>query len=62
MAKGSSETVLGDVEPLRLRTGVAEVEPLLAAVAVAWTMGLSPDLMVAGLKTFEPALELAHVA
>ena len=62
LAKGSIETVLGDVEPLRQRTGVAEVEPLLAAVAVAWTMGLSPDLMVAGLKTFEPALEPAHVA
>jgi len=27
---------------------------LLAAVAVAWAMALSPDLIAAGLETFEP--------
>ena len=34
--------------------------PMLAASAVAWAMGLSPDLIVAGLKTFTPSEETSH--
>ena len=55
LAQGGEETLLGAAEPLRQRCGAETVEPLLAAVGVAWAMALSPDLIVAGLKTFEPA-------
>jgi cyanophycin synthetase len=32
----------------------ANVRALLAAVAVAWALGLAPDLIAAGLETFDP--------
>jgi cyanophycin synthetase len=32
-------------------------EVLLAVVATAWAIDISPDLMVAGIETFEPGTE-----
>ncbi len=61
LAEGAEETPLGAIEPLLGGGGEAGLEPLLAAVGVAWAMALPPDLIVAGLKTFEPAAEPAHV-
>lgn len=54
LARGTDCTWLGDVDTL-LGGRPLEPEQMLAAVAVAWAMGLSPDLVVAGLKTFQPA-------
>ena len=56
LAEGAEVTLLGAAEPLRARCSIVALEPLLAAVGVAWAMALSPDLIVAGLKTFEPEL------
>jgi cyanophycin synthetase len=60
LARGGDETRLGAVDTL-LGGRPLEPEQLLAAVAVAWAMGLSPDLIVAGLKTFQPAPQAADV-
>ena len=59
LARGVEETALGDVDTL-LGGGPLEPEQMLAAVAVAWACGLSRDLIVAGLKTFQPVAEAAH--
>jgi cyanophycin synthetase len=54
LARGSEETVLDGLARLAAHAGAFSPEPLLAAVAVAWAMTLSPDLIAAGLETFEP--------
>jgi cyanophycin synthetase len=54
LARGSEETVLDGLARLAAHAGAFSPEPLLAAVAVAWAMALSPDLIAAGLETFEP--------
>ena len=60
-ATGSAESQLGELGSLmfrhRSRTGQA-VRSLLAGVAVAWALGISPDLIVAAIETFEPELTL----
>ena len=36
-----------------------DASTLLAAVAAAWALGISPELIAAGLDTFVPDLHLA---
>jgi cyanophycin synthetase len=70
LATGSAEVPLMPLDLLNAAwTRAALLEPILAAVAAAWAMGISPDLIVAGLKTFEldlpaprPARVVAPVA
>jgi cyanophycin synthetase len=54
LARGAEETTLDGLARLTAHAGAFSAEPLLAAVAVAWAMDLSPDLIAAGLETFEP--------
>jgi cyanophycin synthetase len=60
LAQGAEETALCPIARLLHRSGIAHAERLLAGVAVAWAMDMSPDLIIAGLKTFEPIAEAAH--
>ncbi len=54
LATGSSETPLVHLDRLTAQWSTpAQLEPILASVAAAWAMEISPDLIVAGLKTFE---------
>ena len=67
LATGSSEYVLGDLEDFALRRGQAlpPQQDLLAAVAAAWALDIPPDLIAAGIKTFEsdaPAAKAARAA
>ncbi len=61
LATGSSEKSIGTLE--RLTAGrealAADVPTLLAAVAAAWALDIAPDLIAAGIKTFEPAAPAA---
>lgn len=54
LAHGSQETMLS--EHARAEAALLDAQVLLAAVAAAWAMGTSPDLIAAGIETFEPAL------
>ena len=56
LASGASETVLLDTALLRSPPGGQALPPgvWLAGVAAAWALDISPDLMAAGLETFEP--------
>ncbi len=59
LAEGSNETVLPRLNPFAAHTeppSEAAAEALLAAVAAAWALGISADLITAGIQTFEPAL------
>ncbi len=62
LATGSSEKSIGTLE--RLTAGreslAADVPTLLAAVAAAWALDIAPDLIAAGIKTFEPATPTAN--
>lgn len=62
LATGSSEKSIGTLE--RLTAGrealAADVPTLLAAVAAAWALDIAPDLIAAGIKTFEPATPAPH--
>ena len=58
LAQGSSVTALAGIQQLTARRGKAMrddklVCSVLAAVAAAWALQISPDLISAGLKTFE---------
>ena len=54
LATGSAEVPLVNLERLTANwTTPAQLEPILASIAAAWAMDISPDLIVAGLKTFE---------
>ena len=55
LARGSQETPLP--ASTRLPAGLAgapQADPLLAAVGAAWAYGISPDLIAAGVQTFDP--------
>ena len=57
LATGSDETPCADLAKIRRRraSGTAESnETLLAAVAAAWALGIGPELIAAGIETFEP--------
>lgn len=54
LATGASERVLGTLDALSLPGGHRPDTPaLLAAIAAAWSMDIAPDLIAAGVKTFE---------
>ncbi len=58
LAQGGSEKLLGPLERLTEGHGAEPVPPaaLLAAMGAAWAMDIAPDLIAAGIKTFEPGL------
>ena len=54
LAHGSKERVLGQLSALPLASGTApDTASLLAAIATAWALDIAPDLIAAGIKTFE---------
>ncbi|WP_159910897.1 cyanophycin synthetase [Pantoea sp. 18069] len=54
LATGAQERVLGTLAALSLPGGKRPDTPaLLAAIAAAWALDISPDLIGAGIKTFE---------
>ncbi|MBS0467773.1 MAG: cyanophycin synthetase [Proteobacteria bacterium] len=54
LATGANERVLGPLSALSLAGGQQADQPaLLAAIATAWSMDIGPDLIAAGIKTFE---------
>ena len=54
LATGAKERVLGSLAQLSLAGGQQpEVPALLAAIAAAWALGIAPDLIAAGIKTFD---------
>ena len=54
LAQGSQEQVLGSCASLRPVQGMPPDTPaLLAAVATAWALDIAPELIVAGIKTFD---------
>lgn len=53
LARGADRHEVGPAAPLLAEAG-GEPGWLLAAVAVAWAMALPPDLIAAGLETFQP--------
>jgi cyanophycin synthetase len=62
LAQGPAETPGANLEALLKRFGPAsgvDAPTLLAAVAAAWAMNISPELIAAGLDTFVPELHLA---
>lgn len=58
LASGSGEQVLGALADLTFGRNavVPDTDTLLAAIATAWALDIAPDLISAGIKTFEPAL------
>ena len=54
LATGTQERVLGTLEALSLAGGKRPVtSALLAAIASAWALDITPELIGAGIKTFE---------
>jgi cyanophycin synthetase len=56
LARGPDETVLASLDCFKLarrNEGAAINNALLAAAAAAWALNISPDLIKAGIKTFE---------
>jgi cyanophycin synthetase len=56
LARGPEETVLAQLDCfplLKAGDGAATVPELLAAVAAAWALDITPELIKAGIKTFE---------
>jgi cyanophycin synthetase len=54
LATGAGERVLGTLAALSLPGGKRPDAPaLLAAIAAAWALDIAPDLIAAGVKTFE---------
>ena len=58
LATGSAEHVLGSLSDLTFGRNavVPDTDALLAAVGAAWALDIAPDLIGAGIKTFEPDL------
>lgn len=58
LATGSAEHVLGTLSELTFGRNaiVPETDALLAAIGAAWALDIAPDLIGAGIKTFEPEL------
>ena len=61
LAHGPAETPGANIDALLRRFGgeATDAATLLAAVAAAWALGISPELIAAGLDTFVPDLHLA---
>jgi cyanophycin synthetase len=58
LATGNAEHALGALGDLTFGRNavVPDTDALLAAVATAWALDIAPDLIGAGIKTFEPEL------
>ena len=58
LATGNAEHVLGFLADLTFGRNavVPDTDALLAAVGAAWALNIAPDLIGAGIKTFEPDL------
>ena len=58
LATGSAEHVLGALSDLTFgrHAVVPDTDALLAAIGTAWALDIAPDLISAGIKTFEPDL------
>ena len=58
LATGSAERALGDLADLTFgrQAVVPDTDALLAAIGAAWALDIAPDLIAAGIKTFEPDL------
>ena len=58
LATGSAEHVLGTLSELTFGRNaiMPDTDALLAAVGAAWALDIAPDLIGAGIKTFEPEL------
>ena len=58
LATGTAERVLGALSDLTFgrHAVVPDTDALLAAVGAAWALDIAPDLIAAGIKTFEPDL------
>jgi cyanophycin synthetase len=54
LAQGREETFVADVATIPLAHALAGLECTLAAVGAAWALGVTVDLMRAGVETFEP--------
>ncbi len=48
---------LGEITPWMAHTGAESADTLLAAIAAAWALGLSADLISAGIETFDPDMQ-----
>lgn len=69
LATGAAERVLGEIASLSPTTAAGHgpaVPALLAAIATGWALDIAPDLIAAGLKTFDtdilPARQLRTAA
>ena len=64
LATGTAEHVLGALADLTFGRNAVQADPdtLLAIVATAWALDIAPDLIGAGIKTFEPELPCAAPA
>ena len=58
LATGTAERALGDLADLTFgrQAVVPDTDALLAAIGAAWALDIAPDLIAAGIKTFEPDL------
>ena len=58
LATGTAEHVLGSLTDLTFGRNavVPDTDALLAAIGTAWALDIAPDLIGAGIKTFEPDL------
>ncbi|ART50889.1 cyanophycin synthetase [Acidovorax carolinensis] len=58
LATGNAEHVLGTLSELTFGRNaiVPDTDALLAAIGAAWALDIAPDLIGAGIKTFEPEL------
>jgi cyanophycin synthetase len=58
LATGNAEHVLGSLSELTFGRNavVPDTDALLAAIGAAWALDIAPDLIGAGIKTFEPDL------
>jgi len=63
LATGNAEHVLGALSDLTFGRNavVPDTDALLAAVAIAWALDIAPDLIGAGIKTFEPELNAQEI-
>lgn len=58
LATGAKERVLGSLDALVLSGGIRpDTSALLAAIATAWALEITPELIGAGIKTFEYAIQ-----
>ena len=58
LANGSTELLGAPLRSLRRRTEVLTPGVLLAGIATAWALGIAPELITAGIETFDPDLAM----